>query len=87
MEQTPADARAAPSASAPNIDMGIPSSPKRPRDLAQGNMVRQRAKPNAPAVLESQPETKESLSRDPARECQSLAHHTNEKKIDKNATH
>eukprot|EP00962_Isochrysis_galbana_P044045 scaffold16955_cov90-Isochrysis_galbana.AAC.1 len=50
MEQTPADARAAPSASAPNdIDMGIPSSPKRPRDPAQGNMVSQsqRATPNA----------------------------------------
>eukprot|EP00962_Isochrysis_galbana_P014842 scaffold4252_cov114-Isochrysis_galbana.AAC.2 len=46
-----------------------PSSPKRPRDPAQGNMVRQRAKPNAPATLESQPETTESLSRDPARAC------------------
>eukprot|EP00962_Isochrysis_galbana_P022326 scaffold6667_cov111-Isochrysis_galbana.AAC.5 len=43
MEQTPADARAAPSASAPNdIVMGIQSSPKRPRDPAQGNMVSQR---------------------------------------------
>eukprot|EP00962_Isochrysis_galbana_P033407 scaffold11172_cov122-Isochrysis_galbana.AAC.1 len=40
LEQTPADARAAPSASAPNdIDMGIQSSPKRPRDPAQGNML------------------------------------------------
>eukprot|EP00962_Isochrysis_galbana_P024742 scaffold7596_cov113-Isochrysis_galbana.AAC.4 len=77
MEQTPADARAAPSASAPNdIDIGIPSSPKRPRDPVQGNMVSQRAKPNAPAMLESQPETTESLSSDPARACQSLAHHT-----------
>eukprot|EP00962_Isochrysis_galbana_P038331 scaffold13608_cov129-Isochrysis_galbana.AAC.1 len=55
MEQTPADARAAPSASAPNdIDMGIQSSPKRPRDQAQGNMVSQRAKPFAPAMPESQ---------------------------------
>eukprot|EP00962_Isochrysis_galbana_P017895 scaffold5151_cov125-Isochrysis_galbana.AAC.1 len=77
MEQTPADARAAPSASEPNdIDMGIPSSPKRPRDPAQGNMKSQRATPNAPAMLESQPETTESLSSDPARACQSLAHHT-----------
>eukprot|EP00962_Isochrysis_galbana_P037159 scaffold12959_cov116-Isochrysis_galbana.AAC.7 len=73
MEQTPADARAAPSASAPNdIDMGIPSSPKRPRDPAQGNMVRQRAKQNAPAMLENQPETTERLSRDPTRACQSM---------------
>eukprot|EP00962_Isochrysis_galbana_P059094 scaffold32517_cov105-Isochrysis_galbana.AAC.4 len=38
MEQTPADARAAPSASVPNdVDMGIASSPKRPRDPAQDN--------------------------------------------------
>jgi len=52
--QMPADARAAPSASAPNdIDMGIPSSPKRPRDPAQDNKVRQRAMPFAPAMLES----------------------------------
>eukprot|EP00962_Isochrysis_galbana_P009100 scaffold2529_cov122-Isochrysis_galbana.AAC.16 len=35
-----ADARAAPSASEPNdIVMDIHSSPKRPRDSAQGNMV------------------------------------------------
>eukprot|EP00962_Isochrysis_galbana_P055897 scaffold27710_cov140-Isochrysis_galbana.AAC.2 len=55
MEQTPADARAAPSASAPNdIDMGIPSSPKRPRDPAQDNKVSQRATLIAPAMLESQ---------------------------------
>eukprot|EP00962_Isochrysis_galbana_P004144 scaffold1148_cov108-Isochrysis_galbana.AAC.16 len=79
MEQSPADARAAPSAFAPNdIDMGIPSSPKRPRDPAQGNMVSQRAMPIAPAMLESQPVTTECLSSDsdPARACQSLAHHT-----------
>eukprot|EP00962_Isochrysis_galbana_P038328 scaffold13606_cov118-Isochrysis_galbana.AAC.6 len=38
MEQLPADARAAPSASVPNdADMGIASSPKRPRDPAQDN--------------------------------------------------
>eukprot|EP00962_Isochrysis_galbana_P027746 scaffold8736_cov114-Isochrysis_galbana.AAC.2 len=54
MEQTPADARAAPSASAPNdIVMDIHSSPKRPRDPAQDNMVSQRATPFAPAQLES----------------------------------
>eukprot|EP00962_Isochrysis_galbana_P002266 scaffold594_cov116-Isochrysis_galbana.AAC.6 len=36
------------SASAPNdIVMDIHSSPKRPRDPAQGNMVSQRATPNA----------------------------------------
>eukprot|EP00962_Isochrysis_galbana_P018112 scaffold5220_cov147-Isochrysis_galbana.AAC.1 len=40
MEHTPADARAAPSASVPNNTiMRIPSSPKRPRDPAQGNML------------------------------------------------
>eukprot|EP00962_Isochrysis_galbana_P060332 scaffold34641_cov140-Isochrysis_galbana.AAC.1 len=40
MEQTPADARAAPSASEPNDTvMDIHSSPKRPRESAQGNMV------------------------------------------------
>eukprot|EP00962_Isochrysis_galbana_P032137 scaffold10537_cov122-Isochrysis_galbana.AAC.12 len=54
MEQTPADARAAPSASGPtDIDMGIQSSPKRPRDPAQGNMVSQRAMLLAPAMPES----------------------------------
>eukprot|EP00962_Isochrysis_galbana_P046629 scaffold18804_cov101-Isochrysis_galbana.AAC.2 len=43
MERTPAgDARAAPSASEPNDTvMGIPPSPKRSRDPAQGNMVSQ----------------------------------------------
>eukprot|EP00962_Isochrysis_galbana_P006747 scaffold1816_cov134-Isochrysis_galbana.AAC.6 len=44
MEQLPADARAAPSASGPNdIVMDIASSPKRPRDPAQDNKVSQRA--------------------------------------------
>eukprot|EP00962_Isochrysis_galbana_P016092 scaffold4606_cov107-Isochrysis_galbana.AAC.7 len=77
MEQTSADARAAPSASGPtDIDMGIQSSPKRPRDPAQGNMVSQRAMPFAPAMPESQSVTTEYLSCDPARACQSLAHHT-----------
>eukprot|EP00962_Isochrysis_galbana_P046539 scaffold18751_cov245-Isochrysis_galbana.AAC.7 len=77
MEQTPADARAAPSASAPNdIGMGIASSPKRPRDPAHDNKVSPRATPFAPAMLESQIVTTENLSREPARACQSLAHHT-----------
>eukprot|EP00962_Isochrysis_galbana_P034766 scaffold11827_cov107-Isochrysis_galbana.AAC.2 len=81
MEQTtPADARAAPSASGPtDIDMGIQSSPKRPRDPAQGNMVSQRAMPTAPAMPE-EPACDDSipvyLSCDSARACQSLAHHT-----------
>eukprot|EP00962_Isochrysis_galbana_P017100 scaffold4907_cov122-Isochrysis_galbana.AAC.19 len=55
MEQLPADARAAPSASAPNdIVMDIASSPKRPRDPAQDNKVSQRATPSDPAMLEIQ---------------------------------
>eukprot|EP00962_Isochrysis_galbana_P008472 scaffold2341_cov100-Isochrysis_galbana.AAC.3 len=55
MEQTPADARAAPSASAPNdIVMDIHSSPKRPREAAQGNMVSQSATSNASVKPESQ---------------------------------
>ena len=55
MEQTPADARAAPSASVPNdVDMGIASSPKRPRDPAQDNKVSPRATQFDPAMLESQ---------------------------------
>jgi len=41
MEQTPADARAAPSASAPNDTvMDIHASPKRQRESSQGNMIR-----------------------------------------------
>eukprot|EP00962_Isochrysis_galbana_P006593 scaffold1761_cov108-Isochrysis_galbana.AAC.4 len=54
MEQTPADARAAPSpsGSAPNdIVMDIHSSPKRPCDPVQDNKVSQRATPFAPAKL------------------------------------
>eukprot|EP00962_Isochrysis_galbana_P023103 scaffold6937_cov110-Isochrysis_galbana.AAC.7 len=66
MEQLPADARAAPSASAPNdIVMDIASSPKPPRDPAQDNKVSQRATHFDPAMRE-----------EPARACQSLAHHT-----------
>jgi len=66
MEQTPADARAAPSAPAPNdIVMDIHSSPKRPRDPAQDNKVSQlRATPSAPAKLEIQIVTTEYLPRD-----------------------
>eukprot|EP00962_Isochrysis_galbana_P024032 scaffold7341_cov129-Isochrysis_galbana.AAC.2 len=77
MEQLPADARAAPSASAPNdIVMDIASSPKRPRDPAQDNKVSQRATLFDPAMLEIQVRTTECLLREPARACQSLAHHT-----------
>eukprot|EP00962_Isochrysis_galbana_P011160 scaffold3128_cov121-Isochrysis_galbana.AAC.4 len=78
MEQLPADARAAPSASAPNdIVMHIASSPKRPRDPAQDNKVSQRATLFDPAMLEIQVSTTKCLLREPARACrQSLAHHT-----------
>eukprot|EP00962_Isochrysis_galbana_P000127 scaffold34_cov124-Isochrysis_galbana.AAC.6 len=77
MEQTPADARAAPSASAPNdIVMDIASSPKRPCDPAQDNKVSQRATHFDPAMLEIQVRTTDCLLREPARACQSLAHHT-----------
>eukprot|EP00962_Isochrysis_galbana_P038117 scaffold13472_cov129-Isochrysis_galbana.AAC.4 len=77
MEQTPADARAALSASAPNdIVMDIHSSPKGPRETAQGNMVSQSATSNASVKPESQPVTTDLLPRAPARACQSLAHHT-----------
>eukprot|EP00962_Isochrysis_galbana_P009411 scaffold2628_cov113-Isochrysis_galbana.AAC.9 len=56
MEQTPADARAAPSASEPNDTViDIHASPKRLREQAQGNMVSQRATTNAPLWPESQP--------------------------------
>eukprot|EP00962_Isochrysis_galbana_P014521 scaffold4160_cov130-Isochrysis_galbana.AAC.6 len=65
MKQTPADARAAPSASVPNdVDMGIASSPKRPRDLAQDNKVSQRATQFDPAMLESQFRTTKCLPRE-----------------------
>eukprot|EP00962_Isochrysis_galbana_P017607 scaffold5060_cov123-Isochrysis_galbana.AAC.4 len=77
MEQSPADARAAPLASEPNdIVMDIHSSPKRPPDSAQGNMVSQSATSNASPRPESQSETTVLLSRAPATACQSLAHHT-----------
>eukprot|EP00962_Isochrysis_galbana_P033024 scaffold10977_cov178-Isochrysis_galbana.AAC.1 len=77
MEHPPADARAAPSASAPNDTvMDIASSPKRPRDPAQDNRVSQRATPFDPAMLEIHVCTTECLLREPARACQSLAHHT-----------
>eukprot|EP00962_Isochrysis_galbana_P019765 scaffold5762_cov101-Isochrysis_galbana.AAC.3 len=68
MEQLPADARAAPSASEPNDTvMDIHASPKRPRESAQGNMVSQSATSTASVLPESQA---------PATACQSLAHHT-----------
>eukprot|EP00962_Isochrysis_galbana_P031532 scaffold10273_cov122-Isochrysis_galbana.AAC.6 len=77
MEQLPADARAAPSASGPNdIVMDIASSPKRPRDPAQDNKVSQRATPFDPAMLEIQVSTTKCQLREPARAFQSLAHHT-----------
>eukprot|EP00962_Isochrysis_galbana_P045504 scaffold17929_cov130-Isochrysis_galbana.AAC.9 len=77
MEHPPADARAAPSASEPNdIVMDIASSPKHPRDPAQDNKVSQGATQFDPALLEIQVSTTEYLLREPARACQSLAHHT-----------
>eukprot|EP00962_Isochrysis_galbana_P039704 scaffold14281_cov102-Isochrysis_galbana.AAC.3 len=77
MEHPPADARAAPSASEPNdVVMDIASSPKRPRDPAQDNKVSQSATHYDPALLEIQVSTTECLLREPARACQSLAHHT-----------
>eukprot|EP00962_Isochrysis_galbana_P025422 scaffold7832_cov106-Isochrysis_galbana.AAC.1 len=77
MEQLPADARAAPSASEPNDTvMDIHASPKRPRETAQGNMVSQRATSIASVMPESQSVTTVLLPRAPARACQSLAHHT-----------
>eukprot|EP00962_Isochrysis_galbana_P036102 scaffold12417_cov131-Isochrysis_galbana.AAC.8 len=75
MELTPADARAAPSASVPNdVDMGIASSPKRPRDPAQDNKVSPRATPFDPAMLESQIMTTENQPREPARASSYLLH-------------
>eukprot|EP00962_Isochrysis_galbana_P044697 scaffold17406_cov116-Isochrysis_galbana.AAC.2 len=72
MEQLPADARAAPSASAPNdIVMDIASSPKRPRDPAQDNKVSQRATLFDPAMLEIQVRTTE-YRMSAQRACQSL---------------
>eukprot|EP00962_Isochrysis_galbana_P018719 scaffold5391_cov121-Isochrysis_galbana.AAC.2 len=56
MEQTPADARAAPSpsASVPNdVDVGIASSPKRPRDPAQDNKVSPRGTQFDPATSDA----------------------------------
>eukprot|EP00962_Isochrysis_galbana_P027352 scaffold8596_cov128-Isochrysis_galbana.AAC.1 len=48
MEQLPADARAAPSASEPNDTvMDIHASPKRQRESSQGNMVSQRTTSSA----------------------------------------
>eukprot|EP00962_Isochrysis_galbana_P002889 scaffold797_cov168-Isochrysis_galbana.AAC.3 len=70
MEQFPADARAAPSASVPNDTvMDIASSPKRPRDPAQDNRVSQRAAPFDPAMLEIQVCTTKCLRRIERRPC------------------
>eukprot|EP00962_Isochrysis_galbana_P044213 scaffold17088_cov127-Isochrysis_galbana.AAC.3 len=62
MEQTPADARAAPSASGPT-DMATenPPSPKRPRDPSSENKVSQRATTIDPVWPESQIRTTENL--------------------------
>eukprot|EP00962_Isochrysis_galbana_P015084 scaffold4328_cov135-Isochrysis_galbana.AAC.5 len=77
MEQLPADARAAPSASEPNDTvMDIHASPKRQRESSQGNMVSQSATSTASVLPESQSVTTVLLHRAPARACQSLAHHT-----------
>eukprot|EP00962_Isochrysis_galbana_P008536 scaffold2376_cov115-Isochrysis_galbana.AAC.11 len=76
MEQLPADARAAPSASEPNdtvMDIHASPKPKHPREQAQGNMVSQRATTNAPLRPESQSETTDLLSRAHASACLSLA--------------
>eukprot|EP00962_Isochrysis_galbana_P045094 scaffold17672_cov111-Isochrysis_galbana.AAC.4 len=77
MEQTPADARAAPSASGPT-DMATetPPSPKRPRDPSSDNKVSQRATTIEPMWPEIQIRTTEILSAAPANACQSLAHPT-----------
>eukprot|EP00962_Isochrysis_galbana_P015664 scaffold4498_cov119-Isochrysis_galbana.AAC.24 len=63
MEQTPADARAAPSASGPT-DMATetPPSPKRPRDPSSDNKVSQRATTFEPVLPENQIRTTEYLS-------------------------
>eukprot|EP00962_Isochrysis_galbana_P040946 scaffold14909_cov107-Isochrysis_galbana.AAC.5 len=77
MEQTPADARAAPSASGPT-DMATetPPSPKRPRDPLSDNKVSQRATTIEPVWPENQIRTTEIMSAAPANACQSLAHPT-----------
>eukprot|EP00962_Isochrysis_galbana_P050482 scaffold21857_cov112-Isochrysis_galbana.AAC.3 len=77
MEQTPADARAAPSASGPT-DMATetPPSPKRPRDPSSDNKVSQRATSSDPVWPERQIVTTENQPTAPASACQSLAHPT-----------
>eukprot|EP00962_Isochrysis_galbana_P023217 scaffold6978_cov155-Isochrysis_galbana.AAC.4 len=77
MEQPPADARAAPSASGPT-DMATetPPSPKRPRDPSSDNKVSQRATSFDPVGPESQIVTTGNLPTTPASACQSLAHPT-----------
>eukprot|EP00962_Isochrysis_galbana_P024332 scaffold7442_cov101-Isochrysis_galbana.AAC.4 len=77
MEQTPADARAAPSASGPT-DMATetPPSPKRPRDPSSDNKVSQRSTSFDPVWPERQIVTTGNMSTAPASACQSLAHPT-----------
>eukprot|EP00962_Isochrysis_galbana_P043511 scaffold16587_cov141-Isochrysis_galbana.AAC.9 len=78
MELKPADARDAPSASAPTtMSMAMPLPPRHPRSPGRGNMVSQRATFAAPAWPEHQHNTTACAPRGaPARSCQSLAHHT-----------
>eukprot|EP00962_Isochrysis_galbana_P032642 scaffold10768_cov166-Isochrysis_galbana.AAC.2 len=77
MEQSPADARAAPSASGPT-DMATetPPSPKRPRDPSSDNKVSKRATSFDPVWPERQIVTTGNLPTAPASACQSLAHPT-----------
>eukprot|EP00962_Isochrysis_galbana_P022492 scaffold6727_cov106-Isochrysis_galbana.AAC.2 len=79
MEQTPADARVAPSASGPT-DMATetPPSPKRPRDPSSDNKVSQRATSSDPVWPERQIVivTTGYMPTAPAKACQSLAHPT-----------
>eukprot|EP00962_Isochrysis_galbana_P036112 scaffold12418_cov127-Isochrysis_galbana.AAC.2 len=77
MELTPADARAAPSASGPT-DMATetPPSPKRPRDPSSDNKVSQRATSFDPVWPERQIVTTRNQPTAPASACQSLAHPT-----------
>eukprot|EP00962_Isochrysis_galbana_P021545 scaffold6356_cov118-Isochrysis_galbana.AAC.6 len=77
MEQTPADARAAPSASGPtDMATDTPPSPKRPRDPSSDNKVSQRATSFEPVWPERQTVTTGNLPTAPASACQSLAHPT-----------
>eukprot|EP00962_Isochrysis_galbana_P034492 scaffold11692_cov97-Isochrysis_galbana.AAC.4 len=78
-EQSPADARAAPSAPGPtDMVTETPPSPKRPRDPFSGNKVSQRATTFDPVWPESQIMTTGNLSTALANACQSepcTSHH------------